>query len=439
MKLSIFYTTIFSIIICVACTTSPSELTIAEPTVTNPTEIAIPEYLPKESNLEVTELSPTSTQTPEKEKPVVEQVTPTHTESDFAISESSFLDGPLVGYRSFDDQGEFISILDIGNVTIRQVRSNVTHPFGDMWYRNGCQLYVSNGLVDLQGNLVWKMPDLDWEILLPPEGAYNEVSRLSPDGNWLAYNILYGEQFYEDAEFIDIGIVNINNPTDPLILTNDGKAYIFAWSPDSQWLAYKHVDENGNTQLFRTSPDGETHEQLTFHSEKIGIHHIVWSPDNKYVAYAGFQSKDQGETGVGWIDIIDTNTTSLYRVKPKVDDFGGVIDDNIWWSLDGTQLVFAGREWQNTKTTTQIYWVDVEIKSIIDSFSVAEFPEGSIDEVHAVGNVNQILLRTGAKFFLLDKADKSYKQILVDANLAGKSIDSESAPFNFSGEEMCQP
>ncbi len=427
------------IFILAACTATDVETKNPEPTATHPAGIS--ENTPMETITEIPE--PTSTlihNTPviETMTPVTEQVIPDQVKSENFDGESAFLKGPLVGYRNFDDQGDFVAILDIGNANVRQVRGKIDHPFGDLWYGDGCQIYTSQGLVNLNGDIVWQKPDLDWEILLSPEGAYNEVTRLSPDGKWLAYNILYGEQYYEDAEFTDIGIVNLADSSNPQILTADGKAYTFAWSPDSQWLAFKHVDEDGLTQLFRTSPDGDVREQLTFHTEKIGIQYIVWSPNGRYVAYAGYQSKDQGETGIGWVDIVDTSTNSLYQVSPTESDFGGITGDNIWWSLDETRLVFAGREWQNFTTTTHIYWVDIESGSIFDSFFAADFPEGPIDEVHAVGSVDQLLLRTNEDFYLFDALDKSYKQIPIDVNFVGPQVDSESAPFNFPGEDNCQ-
>jgi hypothetical protein len=365
-------------------------------------------------------------------------VLPTPTMSENLATEENSLRGPLVGFRGYDDEGDFLVILDIGSDYYREVRGEIDHPFGRIWHNNGCEIYVSKGTTDLQGVLVWKKPDLDWGILLSHEGAYSEVSLLSPDRQWLAYDILYGEQYYEDSEFSDLGIVNFSTPTNPLFLTSDGQANEFSWSPDSQWLAYKHVDESGVPQLFRTSPDGENQEQLTFHTKRLGIGYIVWSPDGRYIAYAAYQSMDEGVTGTGWVDIVDTHTLSLYRAHPKTDDFGGVRQNEIWWSLDGTQLVFSGRDWQDSTTETQIYWVDVQEKSIVDSYFASAAPGGSINEVYAVGGMDQILFGTYNAFYVLNASDKSYKQIPFDLNSIGQRYDSESAPFNFPGEENCQ-
>jgi len=166
---------------------------------------------------------------------------PTPVEQTF-IDKRSYLEGPLVGFRGQDNQGDFVLILDFGNDLSRIVRDEVDHPFGRLWFKNGCLIYTSMGLVDLYGNMVWTKPSFDWEILLPLEGAYNKVSLLSPNRQWLAYDILYGEQFFEDSEFVDIGIVDLSNPAEHIILTNNGHAHAFAWSWDSEWLAYKHVD-----------------------------------------------------------------------------------------------------------------------------------------------------------------------------------------------------
>lgn len=364
-------------------------------------------------------------------------ISSTPVEQAFVDQKGGLLEGPLVGFRGYDSQGDFVLVLDFGNDSSRIVRNEVDHPFGQLWFYNGCLIYTSKSLIDLYGNVVWQQPDLDWEILLSREEAYNKVSLLSPNRQWLAYDILYGEQFFEDSEFSDLGIVDLSDSTNPLILTNDGRAHTFAWSMDSKWLAYKHVDENGIPQLFRTSPDGSKQEQLTSLSEKIGIGYIVWSPDGRYIAYAAYKSEDKGESGDGWIDIVDTETLDSYRIQPNADNFGGVRDDAIWWSLDGKQLVFSGRDWQDSAAETQIYWVDVAQKSIKDSFYASDISEGSIEEVYAVGSVEQILFRANNSYYLLHVADKNYEPVSFDLSSVGQLIESESAPFNFPGEKMC--
>lgn len=364
-------------------------------------------------------------------------ISSTPIEQIFVDQKGDLLEGPLVGFRGYDSQGDFVLILDFGNDSSRIVRGEIDHPFGRLWFNNGCLLYTSIGLVDLYGNMVWQRPNLDWNILLPREGAYNKVSLLSPNRQWLAYDILYGEQFFEDSEFSDIGIVNLSDPTSHFILTNDGRTHTFSWSMDSKWLAYKHVDENGIPQLFRTSPDGSKQEQLTSHSERLGIGYIIWSPDNRYVAYAAYKSEDEGESGKGWIDIVDTETLNSYRIQPNVDNFGGIHDDAIWWSLDGGHLVFSGRDWQGSANETQIYWVDFDQKSIKDSFFASDILEGSIEEVYAVGGVEQILFRANNSYYSLHMADKNYEPVSFDLSSVGQLIESESGPFGFPGEEKC--
>ncbi len=361
----------------------------------------------------------------------------TSVREEILIPEDSLLIGPLVGFRGYDSQGDLLAILDLSNNSTRIIRSDIDHPFGKLWFNSGCEIITANGTVDLHGSTVWQRPSLDWDILLPDEGAYSKINLVSPDRQWLAYDILYGEQFFESTEFSDLGIVSLTDPSNPVFLTTDGRANTFAWSTDSAWIAYKHVDENGFPQLFRSSPDGRNLEQLTFHTERVGIGYIVWSPDGRYIAYAGYQSKDDGETGIGWVDILDTQTLHLYRALPTTDDFGGVHQNEIWWSLDGTQLVFSGRNWQNSADTTQIYWIDVQNSSIIDSYFASAVPEGRIEEVYAVSSVDQILFGTNGNFYLLNVIDKSYRQIPFNTGAIGQRYDSESAPFDFPGEKNC--
>jgi len=134
---------------------------------------------------------------------------------------------------------------------------------------------------------------------------------------------------------------------------------------------------------------------------------------------------------------VDTETLNSYKIEPKADNFGGVRDDALWWSLDGEQLVFSGRDWQDSAAETQVYWVDFAQKSVKDSFYASDTPEGSIEEVYAVGGVEQVLFRANNSYYLLNAADKNYESVPFDLSSVGQLIESESAPFNFPGEEKC--
>ncbi len=231
--------------------------------------------------------------------PNVEVVTTTMAATPILLT--SVLQGPLIGFRASDGNETALVILDVGTASYRKiVNEALQYPFEVLWHGNGCELYITN-LIDLQGNPTWQKPELDRNVLYPYNIQYSEFARLSPDKQWWAYDILYGEKYYEGAEFTDIGIINFSSPSDSNFITNSGRAGLFDWSPNSQWLAYADADEQGIQQLFRVSPNGSTKEQLTFHTTPSGIGYIQWSPNGQYIAYAGYSFD---KNGIGWVDIV---------------------------------------------------------------------------------------------------------------------------------------
>lgn len=373
-------------------------------------------------------LSPTPSPIPTTEATATIEATPT------LVPPS--LKGPLIGFRAsdgLDNDDTALVILDIGAASYKKiVTESIQYPFEVLWHGDGCELYLSN-LIDLQGNITWQEPELDGNLIYPYDIKFTEFARLSPDTQWLAYEILYGERYYAGAEFTDIGIINFSSPTEPIFITNDGHAGLFDWSPDSQWLAYADADEHGIRQLFRVSPDGNTKEQLTFHTTPSGIGYIQWSPNGQYIAYAGYSFD---ENGIGWVDIVNLNDLTVNRARPDVLDFRGVAQDGIWWNLESSEVVFFGKGESESSSSGQIYWADAGTGTIIDSYHAQDTPSGRMGQVYAAGGINQMVIEGEGGYYLLDRATKEL-QFLIEYYKGGMIYDTESAPFDFPGEENC--
>ena len=392
-------------------------------------EVITPETLPMITSApQQTVLAPTA----------IPQVSPAPTQILTPTLEANMLTGPLLGFRMYDDEGSLLSILDMNTYSFRELRGDFGNPFGMLWFGNGCQLYTFNGLIDLQGRTTWHLPEVDWEIILPIESSISRVGKVSPDQQWYAYDIWYGEQGYADPEFKDIGIINLEDTENPILLTDNGRATSFAWSPDSQWLAYKNDDENGMPQLFITKPDGTMVTQLTSHTEPFGLGYMIWSPDGRYIAYSARLSKDGGETGTGWVDIVNVEDRSLKQIKPEIQNFGGVRMNALWWNLDSARLLFSGRDWNDAPDETQIYWVDVYTGKIEKTFFASDVPDGYIEQVFAAGDIDHILFGSYQAFYLLDAVDISYELTPIQLDVKGDIYEVESSPFSFPGEENCQ-
>lgn len=344
------------------------------------------------------------------------------------------LQGPLIGFRVHDEKGIYLLIYDISSKTLREVRNSLTnHPFAVEWVANGCGLYVGD-IIDLMGNVIWKMPELNWDQLTPRAAYGSELSRLSPDRQWLAYDVLYGEKYYEGAEFRDIGIVNLTKPSEYNLLTDDGSASLFAWSPGSDWLAYAHKDNQGANQLYRVRPDGQNEQQLTFNSFDLGVGSVVWSPDGRFIAYAVY-GKSEGDPG--GIGVVDLENFQQFQIMPH-EKFVGVRRGEIWWELGGKRLLFSGTSWNGEEEVTEIYWVDALSGTITNSFIGTNGPDSFIRQVYPVSDIDHILFSSRDGYYLLNASDSNRFERFSDFfEMDGQYYDSEVTPFQFPGEINC--
>lgn len=382
-------------------------------------------------------------QSPASFPPIIQELTVTplsHSSLSAMVTPSvvpeatSALEGPLIGFRVHDDDSIYLLLFDISMKTFREIRnSRINYPFEVEWVDSGCGLYMGD-IIDLAGNVIWEKPILDWEQLMPHADYGGEFRRLSPNRQWLAYDILYGEKYYEGAEFRDIGVVNLTRPSEFTLLTNDGSASLFAWSPDSEWLTFAHEDEKGITQLYRARPDGQDEQQLTFHAEPFGVGFVTWSPDGRFIAYTIFGEAEGEAGGVG---IVDLKNSRQLQILPH-EDFIGVRKGEMWWNFTGSGLLFSGTSWNGEEEVTEIFWADGLTGMITNSFIGSNGPNGFIRQVYPVGNIDHILFSSRDGYYLLDASDSnSFKKFSDFFEISGQYYDSEVTPFNFPGEINC--
>jgi hypothetical protein len=360
----------------------------------------------------------------------------------------SFFEGPLVGFRVDDFNDNYLLLLDIGKGINREIRSELTnYPFEIQWFDNGCQMFIGGYLIGLNGEKYWQTPDVQWDNLLSEDAWSVGLTRLSPDKEWLAYQIWSGDQTYESAEYIDVGVINFNDTTSPLFLTKNGGAREITWSSDGQWLAFSDYDDWGVLQVYIASPGEEVIQQITNHTEPLKrIDYIVWSPDNKYIAYAvtnllettlPYHFKEEDE---GWVGIVSRTGDLAQQISS--DKFGNVIDEGIWWNADSSRIVFVGNSLpvvgEEPVSGRQIHWAEIDTGTITNSFFETDAPFGQFEMALAVGNIDTILFNSQEQFYLLDTSTDTIEKITLDYNLTGLIRDASSGPFEFPGEANCQ-
>ena len=374
-----------------------------------PTQTAVPTPSPKSPTL-VPTITPTAIAMPTS--------LPTSTSTD--------LNGPLIAFRINGNDQFYIALLDLDTGHLREIKNELlNYPLELQWFEDGCLLFVRGRLLDLEGNAVWEVPLLEergWE-----SWSFGGA-RLSPDKNWLIVPSFSGEETIDSAEFVNLASFNLTSPSEPIPLTQNGGAHAFAtWSPDGTWIAFSDYDDAGIPQLYRSAPNGENRQQLTFHTAAIEtIYPIVWKPDNTQIAYGAIPKTTSG----AWLAIVDIETGESAQIKPA--QLRTIY--NIWWDATKEWLVFTGDNASGSES--EINWVDVENKALLRTFSQQEAPGGWFSLPRAAGNIDTFFFGSPEGYYLLNGANNS-AEYWGDVNLNGL-LEALSSPFTFPGEQECR-
>lgn len=394
--------------------------------------------------------------------------TPTHTATAWPTPTPTIpLSGPLVAFQL--EKGDVslpIFIVDIGSETGRIVESDLIGNYaGFKWHKSGCLLETDlvSQLIDLQGNAVYRIPeDFDWDALSPHNEHRSYYARLSPDSQWMAYDIANGDELsldlYISHEFNDVGIINMEFPEDPIFVTNSGKSTQFSWtfyesngrapskfswSKDSQWLVYMDVDDKGNRQIFRFSPADSTKEQLTDFNNQSIIFFPILSPDNRYLAVASYNIEERDganhrDDKSGRLDIIDITNMSKTRIYLDGSNSNTPeVSRPFWirWSADSQVVAIFGTDPVDEEV---LIWLDATNGNILDHVSEDELTFEIGEHVYPAGSLNQFLiLNENGDFYLFDRVNRDLSQLEITLPEHFLILTAEEAPFEFTGEENC--
>ncbi|HTP07154.1 MAG TPA: hypothetical protein VMP08_02820, partial [Anaerolineae bacterium] len=145
---------------------------------------------------------------------------------------------------------------------------------------------------------------------------YWGMTRISPDGQWLAY--LEGAN-QENVEKVKVVVLQTRAPDQHLeIGTCHGTCGGLAWSPDSQMLAW--WDQQG---IWLSSPEKPTEILLASRMMPADFSETAWSPDSRYL-FTQSSPALRGGVEEDTYGIIDTQTgrfgklgNELFRAKKR--------------------------------------------------------------------------------------------------------------------------
>jgi TolB protein len=155
-------------------------------------------------------------------------------------------------------------------------------------------------------------------IALTASGEDVRMGDWSPDGQWLVYSAVAGDE----------SGIRRRNPTgvDEITLTV-GEDSDARWSKNGQWIAFKRKDDDGSTRLIVMDKDGEN-ETVVASGISATVKHD-WAPDNKQVVYVS-ETTGNAEVYTTKHDGKDTDQLTSNRV----------IDSSPRWNSKGSEILF---------------------------------------------------------------------------------------------------
>ncbi len=215
-------------------------------------------------------------------------------------------------------------------------------------------------------------------------GHVREGLSVSPDGQAVAFQ-MHSADVEENNYTVDWYALDLTEETGPISIGTAGDPLLFrakvgtkingswrstnpAWSPDSQWVAYRRMDD-GVVQVWRSSRDGGTHEQLT--ESDVSVDAFYWSEDGRQVWFETDAAperqaeylRSRWDGGLRVDDEKFNPRSGEYRMVPYEANYGSPS----LWVLD----LSSGQTRPATEEETQSHF-DVESLSIRSIFRGAD-------------------------------------------------------------------
>ena len=175
-----------------------------------------------------------------------------------------------------------------------------------------------------------------WEVAIPASGSVSigdarqvtlgnqiaESHRVSPDGQWLAYDSnLEGNQ--------DIFIIPIEGGEPRQLTTDPGDDFVPEFSPDGREIAFYSM-RHGNRDLFLIGADGNNELRLT--DDPREEQHPSFSPDGLRIAYYVTGNPNQ-------VWVMSRESVGAEWSSPQQLTQGGGVHPR--WSPDGRRILYA--------------------------------------------------------------------------------------------------
>jgi TolB protein len=196
-------------------------------------------------------------------------------------------DGKKVVFSSNREEIYHLYVVNVDGSGLTRITSDAAGDFSPRWSPDGKRIAFSRAgslfVMDAGGGDVQQITEAEPEQTAPACKAGAFLGGWSPDGTQLTF---YAASV--TRQWGQICTINTDGSNLQLVVGDESGWHVEpSWSPDGEWIAYRFIDGE-NYEIYIVRPDGSDNTNLT--NDPAAEVEPDWSPDGEWVVFASSRS-----------------------------------------------------------------------------------------------------------------------------------------------------